>query len=61
MEKVLEGTWEVLGAEKRYELAINSDGQTFSVKSPDGSVTHVGHAICYNVSTLSFYCKSDHR
>ena len=62
MEKVLEGTWEVLGAEKKYELAINSDGQTFSVKvQMVNSVTHVGHAICYNFSTLSFYCKSDHR
>lgn len=29
MQKVLDVIWEVLGAEKRYELEIKSDGQTF--------------------------------
>ena len=56
MEKVLEGTWEVLGAEKRYELAINSDGQTFSVKvQMVNSVTHVGRAISVTTSQLCHF------
>ena len=56
MEKVLEGMWEVLGAEKRYELAINSDGQTFSVKvQMVNSVTHVGCAISVTTFQLCHF------
>ena len=53
MEKVLDGTWGILGAEKRYELAINSDGQTFSVKvQMVNSVMHVGRAISVTTPQL---------
>lgn len=53
MEKVLDIIREVLGAEKRYELEINSDGQTFSVKVQIvNSVMYVGHAISVTTSQL---------
>ena len=58
MEKVLDGTWKILGAEKRYELAINSDGQTFSFKvQMVNSVMHVGRALSVTTQLCHFIPK----